>query len=182
MSPVWGQQQAAGHSGGGLTCRMDESVAAIATDDETATLPPPDIAAAHLLVTADQDGSRAGRILDDGVLTSQWRIDGGRHHGPGGAGGREVVRGRPIQHEWHAGQRADHRYHGDDRECGGDSSPPSGPQRAALILRYFEDYTEAQTAEILHCRVGTVKSQVRDGLARLRTLAPELADLMEVRP
>jgi RNA polymerase sigma-70 factor (sigma-E family) len=56
-----------------------------------------------------------------------------------------------------------------------------GPrQRAALILRYFEDYTEAQTAEILGCRVGTVKSQVRDGLNRLRVIAPELATLMEV--
>lgn len=56
-----------------------------------------------------------------------------------------------------------------------------GPrQRAALILRYFEDYTEAQTADILGCRVGTVKSQVRDGLNRLRVIAPELATLMEV--
>ncbi len=54
-----------------------------------------------------------------------------------------------------------------------------GPrQRAALVLRYFEDRTEAETAEILGCRLGTVKSQVRDGLARLRTLAPDLADLM----
>lgn len=57
-----------------------------------------------------------------------------------------------------------------------------GPrQRAALVLRYFEDLSEAQTAEVLGCRVGTVKSQVRDGLARLRVLAPELAELMEVR-
>lgn len=57
-----------------------------------------------------------------------------------------------------------------------------GPrQRAALVLRYFEDLTEVETAEILGCRVGTVKSQVRDGLARLRTLAPELAELLEVR-
>ncbi len=57
-----------------------------------------------------------------------------------------------------------------------------GPrQRAALVLRYFEDLTEAQTAEILGCRIGTVKSQVRDGLARLRTLAPELAELLEVK-
>jgi len=53
-------------------------------------------------------------------------------------------------------------------------------QRAALILRYFEDLTEAQTAQVLGCRIGTVKSQVRDGLARLRVLAPELATLMEV--
>jgi RNA polymerase sigma-70 factor (sigma-E family) len=57
-----------------------------------------------------------------------------------------------------------------------------GPrQRAALVLRYFEDRTEAETAEVLGCRIGTVKSQVRDGLSRLRTLAPELADLLEVR-
>ncbi|HZM82542.1 MAG TPA: SigE family RNA polymerase sigma factor [Candidatus Limnocylindrales bacterium] len=35
-----------------------------------------------------------------------------------------------------------------------------GPkQRAALILRYFEDLTEAQTAEILGCRVGTLRSR-----------------------
>jgi RNA polymerase sigma-70 factor (sigma-E family) len=53
-------------------------------------------------------------------------------------------------------------------------------QRAVLVLRYFEDLTEAQTAEILGISVGTVKSQARDGLARLRTLAPELASLMEV--
>ncbi|WBB79908.1 SigE family RNA polymerase sigma factor [Micromonospora sp. WMMD882] len=57
-----------------------------------------------------------------------------------------------------------------------------GPrQRAALVLRYFEDLTEVETAAVLGCRVGTVKSQVRDGLARLRVLAPELAELLEVR-
>jgi RNA polymerase sigma-70 factor (sigma-E family) len=51
-----------------------------------------------------------------------------------------------------------------------------GPrQRAVLVLRYFEDLSESQTAEVLGIRVGTVKSQVRDGLARLRVLAPELA-------
>jgi RNA polymerase sigma-70 factor (sigma-E family) len=47
-------------------------------------------------------------------------------------------------------------------------------QRAVLVLRYFEDLTEAQTAEILRCRVGTVKSQTRDALARLRAIAPDL--------
>lgn len=56
-----------------------------------------------------------------------------------------------------------------------------GPrQRAVLILRYFEDLTETRTAEILGISVGTVKSHARDGLARLRELAPELSALTEV--
>jgi RNA polymerase sigma-70 factor (sigma-E family) len=41
-------------------------------------------------------------------------------------------------------------------------------QRATVLLRYFEDLTEAQTAEILGCSVGTVKSQTSHALARLR--------------
>ncbi|HET8560409.1 MAG TPA: SigE family RNA polymerase sigma factor [Marmoricola sp.] len=41
-------------------------------------------------------------------------------------------------------------------------------QRAAVVLRYYEDLTEAQTAEAMGCAVGTVKSQVAAGLARLR--------------
>ncbi|MFI7606893.1 SigE family RNA polymerase sigma factor [Micromonospora sp. NPDC049366] len=54
-------------------------------------------------------------------------------------------------------------------------------QRAAIVLRYFADLSDAQIADTLGCRVGTVKSQLRDGLARLRVLAPELVDLLEVR-
>jgi len=41
-------------------------------------------------------------------------------------------------------------------------------QRAAIVLRYYEDLTEARTADVLGCRVGTVKSLVSRGLARLR--------------
>ena len=52
-------------------------------------------------------------------------------------------------------------------------------QRAVLVLRYFEDLSESQTAEILGVSVGTVKSQARDGLARLRVLAPELNTMVE---
>jgi RNA polymerase sigma factor (sigma-70 family) len=52
-------------------------------------------------------------------------------------------------------------------------------QRAVLVLRYFEDLTESQTAEILGISVGTVESQARDGLARLRVLAPELGALVQ---
>ena len=46
-------------------------------------------------------------------------------------------------------------------------------QRAVLVLRYFEDLTEAQAAEALGCSIGTVKSQAARALARLRQLTSE---------
>jgi RNA polymerase sigma-70 factor (sigma-E family) len=50
-------------------------------------------------------------------------------------------------------------------------------QRAVVVLRYFDDLTEAQTASVLGCSVGTVKSQHARALAALRTSAP-LASLV----
>jgi RNA polymerase sigma-70 factor (sigma-E family) len=48
-------------------------------------------------------------------------------------------------------------------------------QRAVLVLRFFEDLTEAQTAEALGCSVGTVKSTCSRALDRLRgDLRPEV--------
>ncbi|MFG2548993.1 SigE family RNA polymerase sigma factor [Streptomyces sp. NPDC048581] len=50
-------------------------------------------------------------------------------------------------------------------------------QRTVLVLRYFDDLPEADVARILGCSVGTVRSTTHRSLARLRTLAPELAAL-----
>ena len=46
-------------------------------------------------------------------------------------------------------------------------------QRAAVVLRYYEDLTEAQTAEILECSVGTVKSHTSRAIAALRSKMSE---------
>ena len=47
-------------------------------------------------------------------------------------------------------------------------------QRAVIVLRYYEDLTERETADLLGIAVGTVKSQAREALARLRRVAPDL--------
>ncbi|HEX5597292.1 MAG TPA: SigE family RNA polymerase sigma factor [Micromonosporaceae bacterium] len=49
-------------------------------------------------------------------------------------------------------------------------------QRAVIVLRYFDDLTETQVAELLGCSLGTVKRHAHDALRRLRAIAPELVD------
>lgn len=41
-------------------------------------------------------------------------------------------------------------------------------QRAAVVLRYFHDYSDQQCAEALDCRIGTVRSLISRALATMR--------------
>jgi len=48
-------------------------------------------------------------------------------------------------------------------------------QRVVLVLRYFDDLSEAQTAHALGVSQGTVKTTASRATAKLRRLVPELA-------
>jgi RNA polymerase sigma-70 factor (sigma-E family) len=54
-------------------------------------------------------------------------------------------------------------------------------QRAAVVLRYLDDLSEADTARLLGCSVGAVKSHTSRGLAKLRVLVhPDAAGVTTV--
>ena len=55
-------------------------------------------------------------------------------------------------------------------------------QRAAVVLRFYCDLSEAQTAAALGVSVGTVKSLTSRGLSRLRTVVIVPAASMEDQP
>jgi RNA polymerase sigma-70 factor (sigma-E family) len=46
---------------------------------------------------------------------------------------------------------------------------PAG-QRRVVVLRYYEDLSEAEVARLLHVKAGTVKSQAAKGLAALHSI------------
>ena len=64
----------------------------------------------------------------------------------------------------------------EDRMVLRDALMSLGPrQRTVLVLRYFEDLTERQTADLLGISVGTVKSQAHKALHAMRSACGDLA-------
>ena len=51
-------------------------------------------------------------------------------------------------------------------------------QRAVLVLRVFDDLSEAQVAQVLNCAIGTVKSTMARAVTRLRE-DPQMVEFME---
>ncbi|MBV1852645.1 SigE family RNA polymerase sigma factor [Catellatospora sp. NEAU-YM18] len=49
-------------------------------------------------------------------------------------------------------------------------------QRAAVVLRFYEDLSEAETASVIGCSVGAVKRNTHDALVRLREALPLYAE------
>jgi RNA polymerase sigma-70 factor (sigma-E family) len=89
--------------------------------------------------------------------------------------GREVVTGEVPEPAW--GAATEDNGLADrvtlDRALAG--LPPR--QRAVIVLRYYEDLTAAQAAEVLGVTLGTIKSQTARALSRLRYSALRLGDV-----
>ncbi|WP_432572276.1 SigE family RNA polymerase sigma factor [Kineococcus sp. SYSU DK005] len=111
---------------------------------------------------------RLGRRPREVPLDALWpeQIDGNR--GPGTLSGHHAG-DNTGQHRAHDTHDAATRYAEQD-EVTAALRRLSPRQRAVLVLRYYEDFTEAQIADALNCSTGTVKTQASRGLARLREL------------
>ncbi|WP_182376497.1 SigE family RNA polymerase sigma factor [Nocardioides sp. WS12] len=91
---------------------------------------------------------------------------------------RKVRRERPLTDRGDGGPSAADRPFDHELLAAVRRLPPR--QRAVIALRYYEDLTEAQTAEVLGCSVGTVKSQAHRAMAALRVQLPTFADREEL--
>ena len=92
---------------------------------------------------------------------------------------RDVFRRRTVERSYLERQTAELREGRTDRDVAAYESmraallslPPR--QRAAIVLRYYEDLHESDIADLLRCRPATVRSLVARGLEALRRI-PEV--------
>ncbi|MEV8536549.1 SigE family RNA polymerase sigma factor [Streptomyces sp. NPDC051211] len=87
--------------------------------------------------------------------------------------------GSPLGELAHRPDRGDRMAQADDRAAllRGLAELPLR-QRQAVVLRYWEDLSETQTAEAMGCSVGAVKSNAAKGIAKLRAI-PALAAVVD---
>lgn len=143
---------------------------------------------AYLLTS---DISRAEDLVQEALIKAAMRWDTLAEQHPD-AWARRVIY-RDYISWWRRHRREDEVA--DVPDVGGEVGPPGEAaamlrdalagltprQRAVLLLRYVDDLTAAQTAEVLGVTVGTVKKLGFVALARLRANAPGLSDLVEDR-
>ncbi len=76
---------------------------------------------------------------------------------------------------------ADEPHHVVDRVVLGQALATLTPrQRAVVVLRYYEDLSEADTAAAMGCSIGTVKSQTHLAIGKLRSALPMFAEQARV--
>lgn len=80
---------------------------------------------------------------------------------------RDVHRRRALERRWRQGIVDEHAELGADHLLDALATLPP-KRRAALVLRYYDDCSVADIAEVLGVRPGTVKSMLHRGLAQLR--------------
>ena len=114
---------------------------------------------------------RRGRVTDPGAYVRRAVVNGVR----GGFRRRAVERREEARRSGEGRGGRDAGDHVADRDAvrrALASLPPR--QRAAIVLRYLEDLSEAGVAEAMGTSVGTVKSHVSRGLDRLRAALAEV--------
>ena len=92
---------------------------------------------------------------------------------------KDVFRRRAVERSYFERRTAEFREGHTDRDVAAYESmrasllslPPR--QRAAIVLRYYEDLPESEIADLLRCRPATVRSLVARGLEALRRI-PEV--------
>lgn len=110
----------------------------------------------------DDPSAYARRALVN-ASTNRWRLRGRRPERPLDDAPEPLVSDRTDEH----GRR--------DELVRAVATLP-GRQRAVVVLRFLADLSEAETAKLLGCSVGTVKSQTARALTKLRELIGETDD------